>query len=692
MKKKHLCKILLKNILCGFFALSFLLCCQRSSAGNNNEILENACVAALDMVQGLNNENLDINIQDIYTVIDSNGEIEGYSLGFFVDDIPYGYAIYSIENEIIREFLFSEGINNLYDILVDKAEDSDNVNENRLIDEIVYDGGIDYSTYDENGNKVSLCDENNDYNYDIENVYNIINYSSEPVYGGSVFDSDDNFYDIYNNGSFYCLSDFGLAMITQGYIIENTSDYVCEVVSATGCLNYFGILKNNNILDTYNEIYSRSKFEYDEEGERVSGTNCHAVINDYLTEKGITHQMSYIFRPQYSKFVDSFTNIGKNGAPVIIRIADHSILGLSCYETTNSNNESCKYIGVWKNWYLDESDPNYYNNDFSGTHTEYSFNSLRIINYDELYSSTEYSFECTFFDNITCKNIKEAKTQDISGNQIELSCYVPYGTSYVFFPTWTASSNGSDVVWHAGNIQYGTLATVSIDLNDYNKSSGTYVTHIYAYDANMNQLANYKTLYNNVITNISNVSVTNKTIRGYKISCNLPTGTKFVKFPTWSSINGQDDIIWYEGNISNLQSSITIDVSNHNNNGGTYYTHIYAYDKNNNLISSDSSGTTNITNRAFITNATVTNVTSNSYRVSCKIPTGTAYVWFPTWTDSNGQDDIIWYDALLSGETAYLTIYKSNHNNEAGKYNTHIYAFDAKGNIIDNETTSATLQ
>ena len=299
------------------------------------------------------------------------------------------------------------------------------------------------------------------------------------------------------------------------------------------------------------------------------------------------------------------------------------------------------------------------------------------------------------FKNVSSRNIKEVKTNSISGNEIELACIVPNGTKHVFFPTWTVAGNGTDVVWHSGNIQYGNVALVTIDLNTYNKASGYYATDIYAFDENMNQLACYGTVLNNIKSDISNVKTSNKTIKGYTITCNLPTGTERVVFPTWSSINDQDDLIWYDGNIKNnngnLQGEITIDVANHKNDGGLYITHIYAYDKYNKLIASDVSGRATITDRKQITDAKITNVTSNSYRVTCKIPTGTSYVWFPTWTSNNGQDDIIWYDAKLSGETAYLTINKANHNNESGIYNTHIYAFNSKGEIISSETTSVSM-
>ena len=55
-------------------------------------------------------------------------------------------------------------------------------------------------------------------------------------------------------------------------------------------------------------------------------------------------------------------------------------------------------------------------------------------------------------------------------------------------------------------------------------------------------------------------------------------------------------------------------------------------------------------------------------------------VQFPTWTENNGQDDIIWYEATSkmknNKKTWYYSIKKSEHNNENGTYITHIYGTD----------------
>ena len=55
-------------------------------------------------------------------------------------------------------------------------------------------------------------------------------------------------------------------------------------------------------------------------------------------------------------------------------------------------------------------------------------------------------------------------------------------------------------------------------------------------------------------------------------------------------------------------------------------------------------------------------------------------VQFPTWTNKNGQDDIIWYNGSKTVRNDinvwYCHIKKSEHNNENGTYITHIYVTD----------------
>ena len=73
---------------------------------------------------------------------------------------------------------------------------------------------------------------------------------------------------------------------------------------------------------------------------------------------------------------------------------------------------------------------------------------------------------------------------------------------------------------------------------------------------------------------------------------------------------------------------------------------------------------------------------SEGYQVTCTVDDniGVTRVMFPSWTDNNGQDDLIWHEGTVTGNTATCWIPRSEHNNEAGFYTTHIYAYDLMGN------------
>lgn len=90
-----------------------------------------------------------------------------------------------------------------------------------------------------------------------------------------------------------------------------------------------------------------------------------------------------------------------------------------------------------------------------------------------------------------------------------------------------------------------------------------------------------------------------------------------------------------------------------------------------------------------ISQVTIYDVNEYGYTVSCKVQdeTGIAKVQFPTWTDANGQDDLVldWQTAAkcsgtIQGDCVTYRVSIGQHNYESGSYTTHIYAYDLAGN------------
>ncbi len=59
-----------------------------------------------------------------------------------------------------------------------------------------------------------------------------------------------------------------------------------------------------------------------------------------------------------------------------------------------------------------------------------------------------------------------------------------------------------------------------------------------------------------------------------------------------------------------------------------------------------------------------------------------SYVVFPTWTSTNGQDDITWGEGKVSGNTYTYHVNTSDHGKQKGIYSTHIHIYDKNGNLI----------
>lgn len=64
-------------------------------------------------------------------------------------------------------------------------------------------------------------------------------------------------------------------------------------------------------------------------------------------------------------------------------------------------------------------------------------------------------------------------------------------------------------------------------------------------------------------------------------------------------------------------------------------------------------------------------------------PRGFKEVLVPTWSEKNGQDDIIWYKATKQANGDYkVTVRSSNHKGDSGLYNSHVYLVDNDGKFI----------
>ena len=292
--------------------------------------------------------------------------------------------------------------------------------------------------------------------------------------------------------------------------------------------------------------------------------------------------------------------------------------------------------------------------------------------------------------------LTDVKITDVTSKGYTVNCKITGAKEIdrVLFPTWTENGGQDDVIWGYGTVS-GNKATYKVSISDHNDEAGNYITHIYAYDSNGNCADIEGTITDiekeidegSEKTAISNIKVSNVTSTSYTITADIKNPSKInnVYFPTWTSANGQDDIIWYVGEIENDTVTVNIKTSNHNNEFGEYETHIYMQNnsKEFEFVEAENVDVPKSDKKPTMTDVQVSDVTSTGYTITGKVTDAADIdnVYFPTWTSANGQDDIQWYVGKISGNTVTVRIQTKNHNAEKGEYYTDIYLYEVLGEV-----------
>lgn len=178
--------------------------------------------------------------------------------------------------------------------------------------------------------------------------------------------------------------------------------------------------------------------------------------------------------------------------------------------------------------------------------------------------------------------VKDIKITQSSSDSYTISCTVDddCGISHVYFPTWTNTDWQDDIIWIKATIS-GRTASATVNRSDFGDAYDKYITHIYVYD----KAGNYsfggarEVWMETDKPVISNVRFSDISSAGYTITCTVTDkALSYVQFPTWTVVNGQDDLIWLEGTISGSTATCRVNVADFGGAQGDYVTHIYAYD------------------------------------------------------------------------------------------------------------------
>ena len=157
-----------------------------------------------------------------------------------------------------------------------------------------------------------------------------------------------------------------------------------------------------------------------------------------------------------------------------------------------------------------------------------------------------------------------------------------------------------------------------------------------------------------------------------------PSGVAHVFVPTWSTQNGQRDIVWYEAARQPDGSyKISANVNRHIF-SQAFTSHVYVKAGNGLMVN-----TNQLNAELSLANYLKMGGGPYTYSISIFNPGNVSRVQMPTWSDAGGQDDIVWFDARNQGNgwwTASIDVTRLQHS---GTVHTHVYADGGLRNAVD---------
>ena len=273
----------------------------------------------------------------------------------------------------------------------------------------------------------------------------------------------------------------------------------------------------------------------------------------------------------------------------------------------------------------------------------------------------------------------------------------PQGVASVSVPVWSDDKGQDDLVWYHATLQQDGRYRVTVKASDHKNATGKYHVHLYYTQLNGEQIGVTATTTEVSIgktankekpsgkVTIENNNPTTGTFDAVIRDVVSPNGLKEVLVPTWSEVNGQDDLVWHKA-VKQADGSYraTIKSSDHKNSQGKYQVHVHYVDGSGQrryvtetvteVHQSRPSGVLSIENQNQVSG------TFDAVIRDVIAPNGLKEVLVPTWSEANGQDDLIWHKAVKQADGSYrATIKSSDHKNSQGKYQVHVHYVDGSG-------------
>ena len=280
----------------------------------------------------------------------------------------------------------------------------------------------------------------------------------------------------------------------------------------------------------------------------------------------------------------------------------------------------------------------------------------------------------------------------------------PTGLKEVLVPSWSLAGGQDDLIWHKASRQADGSYRVTIKATDHKNSTGKYRADAYIVDDSNKRFYLTEKVVEVTQTRpsaslvIENNNADLGTFDAVIRNIVAPNGVKEVLVPSWSLVNGQDDLVWHKASRQSDGSyRVTIKASEHKNSLGNYRADVYIVDNANqrhyvtetivDVKHNKPVGTISVVNNNKDT-GTFDVIISDVY--SSK---GVRTVQVPIWSEKDGQDDIRWYEATRQANGTYtVNVQATNHKNSTGLYNIHLYYILNDGSQVGVGGTTTTVE
>ena len=289
------------------------------------------------------------------------------------------------------------------------------------------------------------------------------------------------------------------------------------------------------------------------------------------------------------------------------------------------------------------------------------------------------------------KNVKSG-SYDVVVSNIQS----PNGIREILLPSWTSKNGEDDVVWNQGIKQSDGTYTYTVKSSDHHNETGMYQTNVYLVDESGHKHFLRDTFVRvNMPAEKPSVKLEVKNVKSgsYDVvvsNIQSPNGIREILLPSWTSKNGEDDVVWNQGiKQSDGTYTYTVKSSDHHNETGMYQTNVYLVDESGhkhflrdtfvrvNMPAEKPTGTLLIQNN---------NKDTGTFDVIIKdvySPKGVRTVQVPIWSAKDGQDDIRWYEAARQANGDYkVSVTASDHKNSTGLYYVHLYYIQNDGSRV----------